>query len=388
MPNSIPLIVHIITSLTDGGAENCLYNIVRTDTQFRHVVISLVNAGKYREKLKHENIELHCLAMNSFLGIFFSLGKLYFILRCLKPNLVQTWMYHADLIGGIVAYIARVPKIVWGIRHSNLDAGKIKWTTKLIALACARLSWWIPNKIVCCAYKAAETHSKLGYVSSKMIIIENGIDTDVFRFDDGIRTEVRDFFEIEPRTFLIGMAARFDPQKDHINLINSLSLVKRNGISIHCLLFGEGIDYRNRLLTQKISEEQLANEISLLGSRDDVPRLLNALDLHVLSSLGEAFPNVVAEAMACGTLCVCTEVGDAPSLIGDLGWIVPPTNSAALAKAIENAFELKRMDNELWQSMRIQSRDAIVTQYGLANMLEKYDALWRSLQICDKGELI
>ncbi len=136
------------------------------------------------------------------------------------------------------------------------------------------------------------------------------------------------------------MVARYDPQKDHNNLLNALALIKQ--MSIHCILVGEEMTFRNTELTALIKEYDLQDRVTLLGPQDNIPSIMNALDVHVLSSVGEAFPNVLAEAMACGTPCVATDVGDAALIVGETGWIVPPSDPESLAQALADVVQCKK----------------------------------------------
>lgn len=142
--------------------------------------------------------------------------------------------------------------------------------------------------------------------------------------------DLRTQWNISQNIPLIGMVARFDPQKDHRTLIKSLSFLKRSQKMFHCILVGSEMDVTNSDLLAWIKAEDVEENITLLGRRNDIPSVMNALDIHVLSSIGEAFPNVLAEAMACGTPCVTTDVGDAALIVGDTGWIVMPANALLL----------------------------------------------------------
>ena len=368
-------ICHIITGLNDGGAEAVLYRLCERDQNLRHVVISLTGEGKYGPLLRKAGIEVHCLDLPAGRLRIKALWHLWRLLRKMKPTIVQTWMYHADFVGGLVSRLAGVKQVFWGIRHTNLEIGKTKRSTRLIACLNAMLSKCIPHQIICCAIEAKQVHQNLGYDSKKLVVIPNGYDLKLF--NETNQAQLKIDFDLSETTMTIGMVGRFDPQKDHRNLIEALALLKTKIDNFACFLIGRGLDQNNTSLIKKIESLELPKHILLLGQRNDIPKVMNSLDVHVLSSsFGEAFPNVLAEAMACGTPCVTTDVGDARLIVGETGWVVPPSQPKALADAILSAFYEKTTQPQKWRERKILARQRIVDNFGLETMIEKYHKCW------------
>jgi glycosyltransferase involved in cell wall biosynthesis len=370
-------ITHIITGLNDGGAEGVLCRLCTHDTHNGHVVVSLMGDGKYGPLLRAAGVEVHCLGMPRGRFTVRALWRLWQLLRTLPTDVVQTWMYHADLVGGIVARLAGIRAICWGIRHTTLDSNDSAQSTIFVARLCALLSGCVPRVIVSCAEESVRVHRELGYAERKFLVIPNGYDLIHFEPDSGARIRLRTEWGINDDTPLIGMVARYDSQKDHANLVAALTHLRDIGTNFECVLVGTGIDSENTTLGDAINAAGLSTQIRLLGRRADVPAIMNALDLHVLSSsFGEAFPNVLAEAMACGTPCVTTDVGDAAMIVGDTGWVVPPGNSAALAGALVNALnEWKR--STVWQARCRAAREHVAQHFAIDRMVKSYHAVWR-----------
>lgn len=369
-------VLHVITGLNNGGAEGVLYRLCKYETEHQHVVVSLMDKGKYGSLLEKEGIEVLCLNMPQGRLTVSGVWALFQRLRNDKPDVVQTWMYHADLIGGCVARIAGIKNVFWNVRNTSLMPDVIKRSTILIAQLCALVSGRLPKKIIYCAHKAKFAHELLGYKADRGAVIDNGYDLAQLTYDAAASSLLRSEIGVLPNEILIGMVGRFDPQKDHNNLIKALSLVKNSGLPFKAILVGKGLDYSNSKFLQCIEEHRLTEHIILLEQRNDIATVMSAMTLHVLSSLDEAFPNVLAEAMACGTPCLTTDVGDAAIIVGDTGWIVPPSDPKALAKAMLEAMDEKQHNPQAWQARKQACRKRIIDHYAIDRMLTDYRQIW------------
>ena len=366
-------ILHIITGLGDGGAELTLYKICKYDTSNKHIVISLKDKGKYFSLLKKLGIEVYCLNMN-----FFSIYKFFFLIKkinILKPNIVQTWLVHADFLGGIAARLAGIKNIVWNVRYSNIEIKKSKLSTILIIRILSRLSYIIPLSIIIVSKRAKKIYEKKGYDKKKLKFIPNGYNLSTFKISKVKKNYFYKKINLKKKIPLIGCVARYDPQKDHLNLLNALSIIRSKNLNFFCIFVGSNINQDNIDLVSKIKKLNLTSYVKLLGRNDNIPQLMNGLDLHVLSSsYGEGFPNVIAEAMACGTPCITTDVGDAAFIVGKIGWVVPPKNPIKLSKAIEKA--LYEIGGIKWDKRCIKARLKIKEKFSINKMLKSYNKVW------------
>jgi glycosyltransferase involved in cell wall biosynthesis len=220
----------------------------------------------------------------------------------------------------------------------------------------------------------------MGYDATKLLMIPNGYDLLRFKQDSVGGLRLRSELGFSAEEFAIGMVGRFDPQKDHFNLLQALALVAQK-VDIKCLLVGKGLSPDNDALMCRISALGLQNNVVLAGQRTDIPSVMNALDLHVLSSaFGEGFPNVLAEAMACGTPCVSTNVGDAVEILGDASLCCPVQNPGALADLIIEMAEEWQQNPTVWQARKIASAQRIAARFSIEGMVDAYEACW----FCEK----
>ena len=379
MANQPIRIVHLITSLSLGGAEMMLYKLLAQmdRNEFDSSVLSLTGDGPVGEKIRQLGIPVTSLGMRP--GIpnpvhFFRLARL---LRKKCPDLLQTWMYHSDLMGGLAAGVSGNFPVVWGIRNSTLDKGHSKKSTLLIIKILARLSWWIPDRIVSCSYVAQDVHTRLGYRVDKFMVIPNGFDIGLFHPDPAARISLREELALPPGAFLIGLVGRFDPQKDHEHFIQAAGCLAQHTDQVYFVLAGDGITWKNETLANWIRSFKLESRFQLLGPRQDIPRLTAALDIATSSSAyGEAFPNVIGEALACGVPCVATDVGDSIRIIESAGKVVPLRDSEALCLAW---LEMIRMEKVQWDVMKQAARKIVEDHYGIETITRRYQDLYRSL---------
>lgn len=370
------LILHIISGLNDGGAEGVLYRLCSNDRNNRHVVICLSDSGKYGSMLSLNGIDVHYLSIKQGSINFMKIFWLWRLIRRIQPTIVHTWMYHANVLGGICARLAGVSAVVWGIRSSLLEVGKSKPSSILLMRLSAYLSWFVPKSIVCCAVCAADVHASIGYNASKIVVIANGFSLSELKPDPDSGERIRSNLAISKCSLILGMVGRFDSYKDHFNLLQALALLKMNGIKFKCLLVGSGLTYENIQLNEWVASCSLVDDLYLLGHQTNINEMMNVFDFHVLSSCSEAFPNVIAEAMACGTPCITTDVGDAALIVGDTGWVVPISNPVALAHTIKIATE-----ESLSQRLRRghMARHRIATFFSLDSMVIKYSDHYRTI---------
>jgi glycosyltransferase involved in cell wall biosynthesis len=373
-------VLHVITGLGQGGAESVLFRLATyPDPGAEHTVVSLTDEGIYGERLRAAGVAVHALGMKRgrvSLGGFLALRKL---IASSRPDAVQTWMYHADLIGGLAARLAGVRAIAWGIRNSGEHLERSSRSARLVLRACALLSGRVPKAIVCAAQKAAERHADKGYRRERLVVISNGYDLSRYTPDNDARARVRAQWGLAGDVPAIGCVARWDPLKDHANLLRAVAALVRDGRDggLRCVLIGRGMTADNPELAALIDRLGLRERLVLAGPSDDVPAAMNGLDLHVLSSCAEGFPNVVAEAMACGTYCVVTDVGDAAYIVGDTGVVVPPEQAEALARGIETA--LREVAARGRERAGEAGRARVLEHFDLARMVQAYIAVWRRI---------
>lgn len=369
-------VVHVITCLDQGGAEAVLYRLATSTLghSSSHAVISLQSLGFYGPKLAEQNVDVYTLDMPKGRISLDGVVRLFRLLRRLRPDVVQTWMYHSDLIGGVVSRLAGIRNVVWGIRHANLDKDKNSRVTLLVAKACAALSRVVPHKIVCCSEHGAIVHAAQGYDRTRFVLIANGYDLSRFRSDPVARERIRAEWGISDDRIILGCVARWDVQKDHPNLLSALAILVKNGFEGVCVLVGAGMTEENARLVALVNELEVGDYVRLIGPRDDVPAVMNAFDVNVLASSGEAFPNVLAEAMACEIPSVTTDVGDASMIVGDTGWVVKPQNPAALADGIAAA--VAEVSGPYRAVRAARCRQRVAEEFQMSKMVSAYEAVW------------
>lgn len=367
-------ILHLITTLDRGGAEMSLCKLVISSdrSQFSHQIVALTPEGALTEEVRQSGISVTHIPLRKDFRILIDLWPLWRFVLHQKPDLIQTWLYHSDLIGILIAKLTHIKKIGWNIRCANIEISKYSWTLKYILVILAKLSR-IPQFVITNSIAGMREHQRLGYHPKQWEIIENGFDTEKFQPSDHARKTLRARFNISTETLWIVMAARFDPMKDHLNFLKAAAILKKKLPQARFALIGKGITYKNLELINWINSLHLIQDIDLLGELQNMHETLPAFDLSTLSSIGEGFPNVLGEAMACGVPCVSTDVGDAAFLIGNTGICVPSRNPEALASAWEKILSLSSEDRK---KNGTKARERILSNFSLRRCIEHYEKLY------------
>lgn len=368
-------VLHIITGLAVGGAEMALYRLIVQSRggDYTHTVISLTPEGGMRERFFDAGIILHVLDLRrSPLSQFLKLCRL---VREIRPDIVQTWLYHADMLGGLAARLVGNRNIIWGIRSTEVAWGCSRHTT-LVRKACARLSRWVPHTIVCVAEAARRAHTAIGYDAARMVVVGNGFDVSRLTATPAQRAELREQCGFGPDDIVIGTVGRFNASKDHGTFVRAVGLLARRHAHLRFLMVGKDLDADNRDLARWIAETGMRNRFVLLGERADVPVCLAAMDIFCLSSRMEAFPNVVGEAMAMGLPCVSTHVGDVAMLLADTGVIVPPGDPEMLAQGIAT---LLAMEPAQRASLGQRARARILAEFTMDRARRRFETIYNHI---------
>lgn len=303
------------------------------------------------------------------------LARLRQVIRMHKPDVIQAWMYHGN-VAATLSGPAGIP-VVWGIHHSLHDLMNERLATRLLIRAGAFLGKWKnTSRIVYVSGKSQAHHCAHGYPVEKSIVIPNGFDCFDFLPDESIKVMTRHELGFDDSHMLIGNFGRYHPVKDHDLLLRAFSAVSNDFPKARLLLAGTGITETNQELIDLVRTLGIGDRVVLLGPRNDMPRLYNALDLYVLSSKSESFPNVLGEASACGVVSITTDVGDAGQIIGETGLVVPPSSPDALCSAIRQMLSLERRER---QALGARARQNIVNRFGLPVVVRAYAGLYKEL---------
>ena len=369
------LVMHVITGLHVGGAEKMLVRLLGR-TNHRCVVVSLTDRGAFADQIEALGIPVHALGMKRNFSALKGLVRLRSLVNDLKPTLIQSWLYAADFLSVVAAFGKGIP-VLWNIRQS--ETGWIDGQKHIAALqrVNALLSRWLPAGIVYCAEAARDCHEKIGYRSSSTQVISNGVDTEAFRPDSKHRESLRKGWlknqNDTESAKIIGIVGRDDPLKNHDRFIRVVSALKTHLPNpLIPVMVGLGMDKNNAGLIHKLRQAGIESDCHLLGLRDDVSDLMNAMDLVLLTSSSEGWPNVVGEAMACGCICVSSDVGDVRTVTGDAGWVVSPVNDENFVAVCLQAMN---MNQEETRQMGMLARRRIENHFSVQQVVNQYDAL-------------
>jgi glycosyltransferase involved in cell wall biosynthesis len=376
VPAAPARIAFVISNLDTGGAETMLFKLLeRLDrTRFAPSVLSLTTAGAFGPRLEAIGVPVRALGMRRGIGNPLKLFELGRILAAMQPALVHTWMYHADLLAGVAARLKGIQPVVWGIRHSDLSVAHNKGSTLAFVKLCARLSSRVPAHILSCSERAREIHVRAGYDASRFTVIPNGFELERFGPSSDARLSVRAELGLPADSVLVGHIGRFHPQKNHAGLLAAARQLHAQRPGAHFLFAGTGVEPSNPAFWKLVEGAGLAGHVHALGRRDDVPRLMAALDVLASSSHGEGFPNVLGEAMACAVPCVVTDVGDCAEVVAGTGRVVAAGDMRALADNLAAVLALPPAQRE---ALGRSARARVAACYEIADVVKRYERFYQ-----------
>ena len=371
-------IIHIIIGLNTGGAELMLKRLIeshQSNSSYHHSVVSLTTTGKVGMLLEEMGVEVNALGMHSVFEFPRVFCQLVHLMRSERPYIVHTWLYHADLIGGLAAKIGGVSNIVWGIRTTELKKGS--YATLSIRKLLAWLSYWIPKTIVVVADRAKQKHISLNYDASKMVVIPNGFNVKYLDIRPELVATFRQLNTLNLDDFVIGCVGRWSHEKGQDVFIKSAGVILDRFPECKFLMVGLGLESTNQELVSLIQKYARMENFILLGERSDVSVCLKVMDLFCLPSRSEGFPNVLGEAMLAGLPCVATDSGDSSILGGNEVPIAEVDNATDLAFKLLGVMAKSRLDR-VQIGQRLSQR--IIDFYSIQTIANRYQVLYEELE--------
>jgi glycosyltransferase involved in cell wall biosynthesis len=362
-------IVNIINSPGRGGAEMMLVRLLSEFKQTRccePIVISLGGDGPMVEALRSVGISTYILDKRRpswIIKIIFLIR----ILRSIKPDLIQSWMYSADMYAIVATRIGGLSNtpVVWNIRSSGPGEGQLR---KFRVLLLGLMSKFYPKRIIVCGSKAMEAHLKYFYKKSKMMVIYNGYQFNNF-------PNLYHQYELNPNGnessyFTVGCLARFDFSKDHATLFRAIRrLCDLSVRPIRLILAGKGMDTENKQVVAMLRNQNIYHLTELLGELNSTENFFKKINVMCLTSIEEGFPNVLVEAMSANVLVVATAAGEAQLIVNKFGYITNPGDDEGIAKAITSVMELDEENN---LKMVNDAREWVVKNFEISVAANKY----------------
>jgi len=371
-------IFFLIRSLNIGGTERQLIELVKgLDSNHFDITVGLFyNEGTLIEEIKSMPW-IHVVSLNKSgrWDIIRFVLRFIKLLKSLQPDILYSFLPDANIAGLIAGRLSGVKRVVWGVRASNMDVSRYDWLARMSLRLSAFLSKF-PDAIIANSHAGKEFHRGIGYSTNRMMVIPNGICTDRFKPDYSAGLKVRDEWGIDEETITIGLIGRLDPMKDHATFLRAVKIFNQEGCSVRFVCIGDGKGPCKSEIHSLCRTLGLNGSLIWAGEMEDMPSVYNAIDIVTSSSIGEGFPNVIGEAMACGVHCVVTDVGDSAIIVGETGVIVNPEDPQALADGWTSM--LKRLNDKSYLIKKM-ARARIVSHYNSELFIKRTSKMFLSL---------
>lgn len=338
-------------SLERGGAERQLVVLARGLAQCGyHVVVAVFfGGGPYEAELRAAKIPVVDLKKRGRWDVLPFLWRLFRALRRERAEVLHSYLSVPNVLAVLLKPFVSGSRVVWGVRASNMDLSRYDWLARLVYRLECRFAKFA-DLIIVNSHAGKSYAVGNGFPAHKIIVIQNGIDTEYFQRDRDAGQRLRALWGVKSDALLVGMVARLDPMKDHPTFFRAVRGVIDKRADLRFVCVGDGPSAYIQAMKKEAAALRLDDHLIWAGPQDDMPAVYSAFDVAVSSSITEGFPNTIAEAMACGTPCVVTDVGDSAEIVGALGITVLPARPDLLCDAI--LAMLDRLGPNLWREVR------------------------------------
>lgn len=354
-------VIYVITGLTIGGAEKQVCLLADKMVEKNNDVILISLKGDAQTLPADSRVKVYQLNMNknplSFLVVY---RRLFKIVKDFGPDVIHSHLYHANIMCRLLRIILPIKRLVTS-SHSRYEGGWFR-------MASYRLTYKLSDVITNVSRDAVEESIRRNAAPAKNIeSVANGIDLNKFKYISTSRGKVIQEFSFSEDNILLLAVGRLTQAKDYNNLLHAFQLIYKENHNLRLLIVGDG-ELRTQLNDLKV-ELGLCSAVIFTGIRDDIPILMNAVDIYVMSSAWEGLPLVIGEAMACNCLVVSTDCGGVAEIVGKCGLIVPTRSSEALAAGIKQAIVLP---NETKKQLKSSARFRVNEHFSIDAVVNKW----------------
>jgi glycosyltransferase involved in cell wall biosynthesis len=365
-------LVLLARKLDQGGAERQIVTLakaLRERGSDVHVVLFYFG-GVFDDELADAGVPTHFVGKRGRWDVVGFFARLIGILRNLRPTTIYSFLDLPNILAALIGLFVGRPRIVWSIRAAGMEMRHYDWISRLIPKLEAALVR-LADVVVANSHAGKAWAAGRGFPADKIMVVENGIDTDRFQFDAAGRERVRAEWKVGNGEIAIGLVARLDVMKDHRNFLRACAILAKRWEDLRFVCVGGGASAYRAELDGFAVALGIANRLIWAGSRSDMPAVLSALDIASSSSFGEGFSNAIAESMACERPCVVTDVGDSARIVGEFGEVVPPRDPDAFASAMIRM--LDRIDENA--EIGSQARARIVNEFSVEHMVVRTNSI-------------
>ena len=377
-------VLHIINSLKKGGAEGNLYRLCKVQkkkykNKIDITIITLIDNGYYEYELKKKGIKTFSLGIkkeNKITNFIKKIATLRKFIKKKNPDIIQSWMYHSNFISIFIPKIYH-NKIFWNIRHSELNFKISKKITILLSIICGLFSRTVPKKIIYCSEKSIKFHEKMHFYSkNKTSLINNGYSDKNYYSSNSLRSNFRKKNKIKQTDIILGYAGRYAKQKNIESLLHAFSKISKNYENVYLYMVGKDINFKNKELVNTVFDYKIKNKVFFLNEQKNLLKFYNGIDLLLLTSYSESFPNVIAEAMLCSTPVLSSDAGCSKKIIDKYGFVLNKNDYLSITKGLKKTISKFINKKKNWKFLKKNARLHIKKNFSIEKMADNYFENW------------